>query len=67
MYHQHARFDRDEYVTIDWDNIDESMLGNFYVEDPPAVTTLGVAYDFGSTMHYPDWVGSVIERTREHS
>jgi len=55
FYHEHNRFDRDEYVTINWDNIkkDRNNLKNFEKikgEDP--ILPPGRPYDFTSIMHY---------------
>lgn len=48
-WHEHQRFDRDTYVTIDLNNVPGNARGNF--------TRTGFApagpYDFGSIMHYP--------------
>jgi hypothetical protein len=48
--HEHARADRDEYVTIDFSNIRPEALSNFnLVTNVPLVGP----YDFESIMHYP--------------
>lgn len=51
LWHEHTREDRDDFVTINWANIQPSAVGNFTKR-----TTDGVdigAYDYGSIMHYP--------------
>lgn len=58
MYHEHTRCDRDEYVTINYENIEEGREGNFYKAgsgseggDCSGAFDIGV-YDYGSMMHY---------------
>jgi hypothetical protein len=51
--HEQSRPDRDQYVTIKWDNINNyprSMTHNF--NKYASVTTQGTKYDYGSLMHY---------------
>ncbi len=50
LYHEQSREDRDDHVTIMWDNIQSEEEGNFekHVSD---ATDVG-AYDFDSIMHY---------------
>jgi hypothetical protein len=48
--HEHARADRDEYLTVDFSNIRENAVSNFNrVTNVPLVGP----YDFESIMHYP--------------
>nr|BAM93569.1 hatching enzyme [Apeltes quadracus] len=49
FYHEHTRPDRDNYVTIQWDNIDSAMQYNFKKQDSD---TLNTKYDYSSVMHY---------------
>lgn len=51
--HEHARSDRDDYVTIKWENIDQQYENNFEVLDNQR--TLGVDYDYTSVMHYSQY------------
>ncbi|KAG0720478.1 Zinc metalloproteinase nas-4 [Chionoecetes opilio] len=50
--HEQSRSDRDEYVTIMWDNIEFEKKKNFEKKDSDTVTPFGEAYDYGSVMHY---------------
>jgi len=56
IYHEHNRFDRDEYVTINWDNIkeDRENLKNFekIKSEDPVLGSKQKPYDFTSIMHY---------------
>jgi hypothetical protein len=49
MWHEHQRSDRDQYLTIDFDNIRDNARGNFNIIN--GLPLIG-EYDFGSVMHY---------------
>lgn len=49
IYHEQQRPDRDEYVSINFGNIQSGASGNFTVRSNAG--TVG-SYDFGSVMHY---------------
>ncbi|XP_069805664.1 embryonic protein UVS.2-like [Dendropsophus ebraccatus] len=49
FYHEHMRSDRDDYVTIMYQNIPEDHLGDF---NKANTNNLGLKYDYGSVMHY---------------
>jgi hypothetical protein len=51
FWHEQARPDRDEYVTINWDNI-RSGVGQNFAKQSSAIDTLGAPYDYDSVMHY---------------
>ncbi|WP_394850031.1 M12 family metallopeptidase [Pendulispora brunnea] len=50
LWHEQSREDRDNFVTIHWDNIEEGMEHNFdkHVSDGDDIN----GYDYGSIMHY---------------
>ncbi len=48
--HEQARPDRDAYVRINFDNIDEKQKSNFVIAESSQL--LGSQYDYGSVMHY---------------
>ena len=48
--HEQSRSDRDSYVTINWDNIQEEGKGQF--RKCEKCDLQGTKYDFGSIMHY---------------
>ncbi|XP_034776557.2 hatching enzyme 1.2-like [Acipenser ruthenus] len=52
FYHEQSRSDRDEYVTIMWENIDEEYKYAFSKED---TNNLDTTYDYSSIMHYPSF------------
>lgn len=51
LWHEQSREDRDQFVTINWQNIQNGMASQFqqHITDGD---DLG-AYDYGSIMHYP--------------
>ncbi|XP_070687882.1 meprin A subunit beta-like [Pempheris klunzingeri] len=52
FWHEHSRADRDDYVTIMWDEIKSEKRKNFKTYDDSVSSALGVPYDYGSVMHY---------------
>ncbi|XP_055349090.1 zinc metalloproteinase nas-14-like [Paramacrobiotus metropolitanus] len=48
--HEHSRSDRDNYVTIIWDNIAKSDVDQFAKHEEG--NTYGLPYDYESVMHY---------------
>ena len=58
VYHTHARPDRDKYVTVHFENIQEDAKNNFKKQSTEQASTFGVPYDYDSVMHYPDWAFS---------
>ncbi|XP_033220934.1 astacin-like [Belonocnema kinseyi] len=52
FFHQHSAANRDNYVTIHWENIEPGRAHNFKKFDNDTVTEFGVEYDYGSVMHY---------------
>lgn len=58
FYHEQSRSDRDEFVQIQWANVNPTMRHNFNQEDS---LNLG-PYDFGSIMHYPATAFSVNDQ-----
>ncbi|XP_078370010.1 zinc metalloproteinase nas-15-like [Oculina patagonica] len=52
FYHEQSRPDRDNYVTIMWDNIIEKNKFNFNKYGKSTIDSLGTPYDYSSIMHY---------------
>ncbi|CAI2357302.1 unnamed protein product [Caenorhabditis sp. 36 PRJEB53466] len=50
--HQHLRTDRDQFITINWSNIDPQQYDAFVVVDSKLYTSYGVKYAYDSIMHY---------------
>ncbi|NWI98239.1 MEP1A protein, partial [Crypturellus undulatus] len=52
FYHEQSRMDRDDYVTIWWDEILTGWEHNFLKYDDSFITDLNTPYDYESVMHY---------------
>lgn len=52
FFHQQSASNRDDYVRINWENIDPGHEHNFNKYNDSVVTSYGVEYDYGSIMHY---------------
>ena len=54
FWHEQSRPDRDNYVTINFDNIVDSKKTryNFMKSNDDEINSLGSVYDYGSIMHY---------------
>ena len=53
LWHEQARPDRDNYVKIHTENIEDGKEQNFAKQSRFDVNTQGFGYDFTSLMHYP--------------
>jgi len=49
FYHEQSRSDRDKYVRINWENVNEYFVNNFKRKD---TDNLDTPYDYSSVMHY---------------
>jgi len=52
FYHMHSATERDDHVTIMWENILPGTEGNFNTYGVDRITNFGVEYDILSVMHY---------------
>ncbi|XP_030246762.1 zinc metalloproteinase nas-13-like, partial [Drosophila navojoa] len=52
FHHQQSTWNRDEYVRIQYENIQENMEYNFRKFRKDEVDNFGEEYDYGSIMHY---------------
>ncbi|XP_065072340.1 zinc metalloproteinase nas-13-like [Rhopilema esculentum] len=52
FFHEHSRYDRDNYVTVNWNNIKPSNYQLFELVDPSVSDFGAFAYDLNSLMHY---------------
>ena len=52
FWHEQSRADRDEFITIMWNNIMSGMEYNFLKYDLRKINHLGASYDACSVMHY---------------
>ena len=53
FFHEHSRPDRDEYIRINYQNIERGVsFSQFDAYVHPGYNTLGFTYDYNSIMHY---------------
>ncbi|KAF4103248.1 meprin A subunit beta-like [Onychostoma macrolepis] len=52
FWHEQSRYDRDDYVTINFENIITGYKDNFNKYSENQTTTQGTPYDYYSVMHY---------------
>uniref|UniRef100_A0A0N5AZI6 Metalloendopeptidase n=1 Tax=Syphacia muris TaxID=451379 RepID=A0A0N5AZI6_9BILA len=52
FYHEHERWDRDQYIDIIWQNIDKAALDQFGKVDLSKTSYYGQPYDYKSILHY---------------
>ena len=75
FFHEHTRSDRDNYVTVDWDAIaayeaekgEDHWKSNFDKCTDSGCKDLDVGYDYGSIMHYGQYLGSTKVMTPKQS
>lgn len=52
VFHEQSRSDRDDYITVNWDNIKTRARPNFYKKNDSEVYNIG-SFNFESIMLYP--------------
>lgn len=52
FYHEQSRPDRDQYVTIEWDNVEDDASSRYQFRLADGSDTLDTPYDYTSIMHY---------------
>jgi len=52
LWHEQSRYDRDDYIIINLENVINSTQYNFDMKFPNETSTYGVPYSFDSVMHY---------------
>jgi len=62
FFHEQSRYDRDQYVTINWDNICCNADGNFGIASADYTTLHDQPYDYKSIMHYGETDFSIDRR-----
>ncbi|KAI6241988.1 Astacin-like metalloendopeptidase [Aphelenchoides fujianensis] len=58
LNHEQLRSDRDQYITINWENVDPHQFDFFAISDAREFTSYGVPYDYGSIMHYSSTINT---------
>jgi len=52
FYHEQNRFDRDQFIKINWNNIEDGMASQFDKASNDNIFQTSVPYDYMSVMHY---------------
>jgi hypothetical protein len=52
FFHMHSATDRDNYVTVNWHNIQQGTERNFHIPPAHIISSFGVPYDYCSVLHY---------------
>lgn len=52
FWHEQSRYDRDGFVSIYPENVQDGQKHNFAAMDRSQMSTYGLSYDHGSVMHY---------------
>ncbi|KHJ93249.1 astacin [Oesophagostomum dentatum] len=52
LWHEHMRYDRDQYIKVHYENIDKEYWTQFDKVMPDEATTYNIPYDYKSVMHY---------------
>ncbi|XP_034183444.1 zinc metalloproteinase nas-13-like [Osmia lignaria lignaria] len=56
--HEQSRFERDQFVSIQWNNILNGHDSNFLKASKQTTDDFGIAYDYNSVMHYSSYAFS---------
>ena len=59
FWHEQSRPDRDNYITILWENIRANRDDQFEKYTHGEIDSLNVTYDYASIMHYPAGVSEI--------
>ena len=54
FWHEQTRTDRDDYVIILFENIQDGKTSQFWKYGKEFIDSLDVPYDYSSIMHYPE-------------
>ncbi|KYN01694.1 Zinc metalloproteinase nas-14 [Cyphomyrmex costatus] len=57
--HEHTRLDRDNYVNINWENVQEDAKRKLEKAELKTINDFDLPYDYDSIMHYSAYVGAV--------
>ncbi|KJH50372.1 astacin [Dictyocaulus viviparus] len=52
FFHTHSRYDRDDFISIQWRNVEKEWKTQFDKENNKTNNNYGLTYDYGSVMHY---------------
>ncbi|KAE9549779.1 hypothetical protein FO519_007008 [Halicephalobus sp. NKZ332] len=58
LNHEQLRGDRDQFIKVNWENVNPQNYDFFAIADSKQFTSYGVKYDYGSIMHYNQYIAS---------
>ena len=58
LNHEQLRGDRDQFIKVNWENVNPQNYDFFAIADSKQFTSCGVKYDYGSIMHYNQYIAS---------
>lgn len=58
FWHEQSRPDRDDFITVLWENIQTGKKINFRKHPVTEIDSLNITYDYGSIMHYSPYVSN---------
>ena len=67
LTHEHQRPDRDEYITVHWENIRIDAAGQYRLLENSLYDDTGYPYDYRSVMHYSTSTGTVSAWKKTYS
>ncbi|GMT32355.1 hypothetical protein PFISCL1PPCAC_23652 [Pristionchus fissidentatus] len=62
IIHQHLRVDRDQFIKVDWSNVNPQKYDQFATADQSLYTSYGIKYSYDSIMHYNAYTNAVDTR-----
>ncbi|KIH57905.1 astacin [Ancylostoma duodenale] len=62
FFHTMSRHDRDNYITVNLQNIKPNWLDQFTMTTPSSNENYGMEYDYGSIMQYGRTIGSINQK-----
>nr|CDJ98297.1 Peptidase M12A domain containing protein [Haemonchus contortus] len=63
FWHTMARYDRDQFITLNLGNIKQSWLSQFAKQTPQTNDNFNLTYDYGSIMHYGGRSAAIDRKT----
>jgi astacin len=63
FYHEHNRYDRNDYINVNTANLDQGLLSQLRRIPKGESNTLGLGYDYASIMHYSSLRGIITPKS----
>ena len=64
FFHEQSRPDRDDHVTIHFENIEDGACKEFKKHSEQKITTNNIPYDHASIMHYGSHVSKFLRQNQ---